>query len=322
MYYRTARKYYDNREYAQSYELCERAFLQRPQLTNEGSIEVLRIQGLAAARLGNRKGFDSVIGDFASLDETKKSQRIKLFLSGFNSRLDGLYDEALVSLRQAYDSDGQNDYHILRELSNIYMLMGDLKNAKKFIDIAKTKSYMQNNTFILDIEIKTMLAGDKKSVEYNSSEINDCIDKLRAIDGGNFSKLLKTEFDMVLSDENGASEIANAIDTGSPSGSLLKSKALIRARKFNDAEKILTDLIKEVSKSKKGQRMSIFPVVVLYLIDVTSVRSVGDAIDVFKKYFKFVPHHNREKIKRDLSSAVTEKTKLTSEQKRVISFPY
>ena len=45
-YYRVARQYYDNKQYIEAYDLCQKAYIKRLQLTDEGKIETLRIQGL------------------------------------------------------------------------------------------------------------------------------------------------------------------------------------------------------------------------------------------------------------------------------------
>lgn len=266
--------------------------------------------------------FDLVIDSFSEHKMLLKAQRIEYFLRGFNYRLDGLYDKALENILKAYEKGGDGDYHILRELSHLYMSTGNISEAENYIKKAKQKPYMRSNNYIIDIEIKIELSKGREYVKHSSEYIETLIDKLGESENGDktFYHLNKIGYELALGNTDKAlSLIDNSNKENSYSFKLVKAKALIKNRKYKQAEDILIYLKKDIFNKKNGQRRSILPVIIELLIEAVSFRSIEEAIELLGKDQKFIPNGVIAGIRRYITGGLRPQQKLTSKQREILN---
>lgn len=302
--FRLARKCYDDNQYKKSLELCKKAYERRIALTDEGAIEVLRIMGLSAARLGDSGEFSAAIECFQQYGNHKKSRRIKEYLLGFEARLAGYFDQALSHMHAAYNLSGTGDIHILRELAFLYWAQDDFSNARNYIRPAKAKA--PNNPFIIEMEIKIELSKGEGYVRQNIEAIGELIEKITTIERDTFttfSLASRIEFQLALKNTQIARQmIADKERAGNllPSLQLLKAKALIGEKQYGDAKDILIKLKAETEKNVGNQRLSARPKIARLIIEAASGISIGDGIDEFKRNSKYLSKTISQKMKLEL----------------------
>lgn len=322
--YRMARRYYDDGDYLLSLSLCRKAYERRIALTNEGAIEVLRIQGLSAARLNDQVEFKNAINSFSEYGLNKKAQRIKEFLLGFEARLEGRFDDAVTHMNMAYQRGGHGDFHILRELAFLHWSEGDFKLARKYIKLAKPRA--SSNPFILEMEIKIELAFGEGYVLQNMKEIQELIEDLESVEIGSFSGFSFTtrlEYQLALKQGSVALQmIEDAEKEGNVLGMsirILKVKALVANRRFEDAKNLALKLKIEVSKENRNQRQSALPAITRLLIESTTEVSRGDGIEEFGRNINLLPKKIAAQLKKELlDGAAFAGQKLTEKQKRIL----
>ena len=322
--FRMARRYYDERNYERSLDLCKKAYERRIALTNEGAIEVLRIYGLSAARLNEQKEFSSATGLFDEYGANKKAQRIKAFLLGFESRLEGRFDTALEHMNLAYRFGGQGDFHILRELAFLHWSEDEFQLAQKYIKQAKPRA--SSNPFILEMEIKIELAFGEGYVLHNLNDIQNLIEDLEAVEGSSssrFSFAMRLEYQLALKQGSVALQmIEDAEKRDKALGmaiQILKVKAYLANKRFGEAKNLALKLKLEIEKENRNQRQSALPAITRLLIESAAGVSLGEGIEEYGRNAALLPKKIAVKLKSELLEASAfNSQKLTEKQKRIL----
>ncbi len=322
--FRLARKYYDDNEYERSLELCKKAYERRMALTDEGAIEVLRILGLSAARLGNNLEFGATIERFNTHVENKKARRIKEYLLGFEARLSGYLDLALTHMHSAHRLAGSGDIHILRELAFLYWSQDDFLNAKIYIRKAKVRA--PTNPFILEMEIKIELSQGDGYIKQNIENIGSLIEEIAAIERDTFTTFsfaARVEYQIALRNNTIARQMIKERERNGPllqTLQILKAKALMGDKHYGEARDILLQMKMEVDKETKNQRYSARPKIVRLLIEAAAGVSVSDGIDEFQRNMSHLPDKICKKMKAELGDqAAFAKQTLSAQHRKFIT---
>ncbi|WP_177324669.1 toll/interleukin-1 receptor domain-containing protein [Pseudomonas sp. MOIL14HWK12:I2] len=286
--FRLAKEYYDNRDYEESFKLCETAYRNRLALTEESSLEVLRFKGLSAARLNKQTELNEVLNSFSQHRNSVKSTRLKAFIKGFNLRLSGEFDNALKELEIAHNSGGKGDIHILRELSFINYISGDLKKAEELIRAAYRTA--ENNSYIIQMLIRILIDKYKPNLTNDEHQILGLIEKLESSQnhGGKAAYLMRAELYYATGNAAAAKGILNIIPQSTPA-QLLTAKILIKEKKYPDARSLLLKMKGSVLGSQEGQRQTSMPEICSALIEAATGISAGEGINELERNKKHLP---------------------------------
>lgn len=303
---RTAKRLYDGNEYDKAYQLCVRAYQSRLALTDDGAIEALRYRGMSAARLNKQELMAETLALFPEYGGSKRAQRISEFVRGFNSRLAGRFDDALVHMQRALELKGDDDIHILRELAYLYLATNYPEKAKTFITKAKARA--KNNSYITELQVLIELAFGKGYVIHNATSIEGLIDELEnmgASIGGMSAFRSKVRYFVARGDVSDARALFNSnVKWGKGSASvgsrLLEAQILMAEKKFQDAFNILVNLRKRVLSSKESQRRSTLPLIVELLIQAASGISISSGVSEFSQNRQCLPKRVQMKTREEL----------------------
>lgn len=287
--FRLAREYYDKQDYDTSFRLCETAYRNRLALTDESSLEVLRFKGLSAARLNKQLELVDVLGSFSQHKNSIKSRRLHAFIKGFNFRLSGDFDKALAELTIAYNSKGEGDIHILRELSFLHYISGDLDTAERLIKIAHQNT--ENNSYIMQMLIRVLLAKGKSYVAHEEQLILELIGRLennRTRRGAAAASIMRAELHFVTGNMAAAKGILASISETTPV-QILKAKIQIKEGKYSAAREILVKLKGSIVSSQEGQRQTSAPEVCSALIEAAAAISISDGLHELDRNIKHLP---------------------------------
>lgn len=323
--FRIARRYYDETKYTRALELCKKAYERRIALTNEGAIEVLRIYGLSAARSNNRTEFSNAIASFNEYGANKKGQRIKEFLLGFESRLEGSFDAALEHMNSAYRLGGQGDIHILRELAFLHWSGDEFQLAQRYIKQAKSRA--SSNPYVLEMEIKIELAFGEGYVLQNMNEIQNLIEDLESVEGSSssrFSFAMRLEYQLAIKQGSVALRMIEDAERGEyglgMAIRILKVKAYLANKRFGEARDLALKLKIEIERESLNQRQSALPAIVRLLVESSAGVSLSDGIEEFGRNSALLPINIANKLKKELFDASAFKSQnLTDKQKRILS---
>lgn len=287
--FRLAREYYDKQDYETSFRLCETAYRNRLALTDESSLEVLRFKGLSAARLNKQTELADVLGSFSHHKNSVKSKRLHAFIQGFNFRLSGDFDRALAELTIAFNSKGEGDIHILRELSFLHYISGDLDTAERLIKIAHHNT--ENNSYIMQMLIRVLLAKGKSYVTHEEQLILELISRVesnRTRRGSAAASMLRAELHFVTGNMAAAKGILESMSDVTPV-QILKSKILIKEGKYPAARETLVKLKGSIVSSQEGQRQTSLPEVCSALIEAAAATSISDGIHELDRNTRNLP---------------------------------
>lgn len=322
---RTAKRLYDSNEYDKAYQLCVRAYQSRLALTDDGAIEALRYRGMSAARLNKQDLMEETLALFSEYGGSKRAKRISEFVRGFNSRLAGQFDDALVHMEHALALRGDDDIHILRELAYLYLATSHPDKAKTFITKAKARA--KNNSYITELQVLVELAFGKGYVIHNAISIQGLIDELEnmgASIGGVSAFRSKVRYLFTRGDVSEARAIFNSSakweqGVSSVGSRLLEAQILMAERKFQDAFNILVGLRKRVLSSAESQRRSTLPLIVELLIQAASGISVSSGVSEFAQNRKYMPKKVEMKTKEELKEqAAFSRYQLSTNERTVL----
>lgn len=320
---RTARRRYDSKEYSEAYRLCERAYQSRLALTDDGAIEALRFRGMSAARLNKPELLAETLTLFSEYSGNKRAQRISEFVQGFDFRLAGQFDEALVHMQRALELRGDDDIHILRELAYLYLTTGDPQKAKIYITKAKAKA--RNNSYITELQVLTELAFGKGYVIHNATAIQNLLDELENMDATNhgaYAYRSKVHYLLARGDvaEARARFGVNSSSVSTTTGHLLlEAKLLTAEKKFQEAFNILVGLKKNVLTSKNSQRRSTLPLIVDLFIQAASGISISSGISEFAQNRKYLPMSLQQRTRDELrEQAAFSKYQLSAGERKML----
>jgi len=291
---RTARQLYDSKEYMQAYELSHRAFQARLALTDDGAIEALRYCGMSASRLNKSELLQETLNNFKEYSNKTRAKRIYEFITGFNFRLAGKFDDALIHMEKALEYKGDQDVHVLRELAFLYLSTKESQRAKTYISKAIAKA--RNNSFILELQILTELSFGKGYIIHNDKSILNLIDLLETIEAPGFRSYAfraKVEYFLMRGDISQARELFDGYSrhpdaNKSLPGKLIEAKVLVAEKKFSDAVAILNAVKKKVLE-KDSQRRSTLPMIADLLIQASSGISLSAGIAEYIQMCKYLP---------------------------------
>ena len=150
---RLARQSYDRNDHKLAVDLCEQALSREVLLTEEGKIEALRIRGLSLARLRERGKLKDNNSDLRRVG-SKYAKIIAFFLEGFDNRLAGDLDGAESAFLKGY-SLGHENYHIMRELAQVYLRQGRFAEAETYA--RKAHEFAPTNPFQIDMLISVLV---------------------------------------------------------------------------------------------------------------------------------------------------------------------
>ncbi len=289
-----ARSMYEREKYRETYSLCERAYESRAALSSDGLIETLRYMALAAARLGEKDDFRAVLSHFSrDLDGSKKATRILHFLKGFNERLEGNYDAALIELNAAHRTKGEQDLHILRELAFINIHLDEIPTARGFINTALSRA--SSNHYVLELAVRVELIGDPATVAKRADQIESLLDKLQAFDTSPdriYWIQAKCEYNLALNEPESAKQLLDnsaLANQKSPVLELLRARILMKKKSFVEASKILQKLFEKTTEQRTGQRKSILPIICRWLVEASGAIAPSTGADSFFKCQKYLP---------------------------------
>ena len=129
-------------------DFCKKAYQLRARLSLDGRIEVLRLWGLSAIRLGDEEELGFALKELEAYRARKTAKRNMFFLRGFQLRLKKNYDEAERQFLQAYKIAPRN-LSVNRELASLYRHRGEYVEAEGYArdgyDLSPT------NPFVIDV---------------------------------------------------------------------------------------------------------------------------------------------------------------------------
>ncbi|WP_350447217.1 TIR domain-containing protein [Pseudomonas solani] len=286
---RLAKEYYDKQDYSTSFELCETAYRNRLALTDESALEALRFKGLSAARLNKQIELADVLSSFSHHKNSIKSKRLHAFITGFNYRLSGDFDSALVALTNAYNSKGEGDIHILRELCFLHYISGDLNTAENLIKTAFKNT--DSNSYITQMYIKVLLAHGKSYAEHEEQFILGLINRLendRTRRGNVASLMMRAELYFVSGNISAANGVLESMADATPV-KILKAKIQIKEGKFAPARENLSKLKVSTASSQEGQRQTSMPEICGALIEAAAGISLSDGLHELERNAKHLP---------------------------------
>lgn len=168
-YYITlARRAYDDDAYGQTIKFCKLAWDSPTAITVEGKVEVLRLWGLAAVRLGDKKALQYVLDQLEQFKSKKIARRHSFFLRGFHFRFERNFDLAETEFLKAHDL-APNDFSINRELASLYRHQGEFVEAESYARAAYAVA--PTNPYILDVLLECLLGKSYQGMEVDQSEI-------------------------------------------------------------------------------------------------------------------------------------------------------
>lgn len=305
---RVARMMYDLKKYEESLRLCEMAFERRGTLTEDGIIEALRYMGLAAARRNNQAKFKDVLAHFNELGNIEKALRIRNFIEGFNSRLDGRFDNSLDSLKAAYKKGGSKDIHILRELAYMSIQIEEVPDARRYISSAMQRA--GSNQYVLELAVRIELLAPPSTVASRAAEIEKLMERLREFDSSPdkiYYHQMCCEHQLALGDHKAANSIledAPLNHSDSPAVKLLRARMLIMRKTFPAATAILKSLKEQINKRDSGQRKSILPIVIKLQIESLAATDLALGIDLFLNDYDKLPKKIARKFAEELLNNV------------------
>jgi tetratricopeptide (TPR) repeat protein len=321
--FRVARIYYDGNQHQKALDLCKKAYEKRIALTEEAAIEVLRIQGLSAARLNDQSEFGRAIASFSEHRGGMKPRRIKEFLLGFEARLAGKFDLAIKHLTQAYNAKGGGDYHIIRELAFLYWSQDDFEKAKAFLKQLKPHALL--NRFVLEIRVRNAIALGEGYVLHNNEEILRMIEELDAMElpPKKSAFVARVEYELAVKRVDSARQMLEDYEiSGAPLGQsirILKTKVFIAAHRFGQARALALSLKVEIEKENRKQRQSALPVVLRYLIEASAGVSLTEGIEEYRRNSSKLPQKIAEKLRKSLHEAAAySQENLTPQQRRIL----
>jgi tetratricopeptide (TPR) repeat protein len=164
---RIARDFYDRRRWGTCIEFCERAFAMKDRLPVDAQVEVLRLWGLSAVRLNDMNGYHDIITKLGGYNG-QVSERIKLFVEGFNFRVRGDLDRAEEKFLQAWKISRRNQ-SINRELASLYCKQRRYSDAEVHARAAYETA--PTNPFIVDILAETLLGKIQAGLQVDRLEL-------------------------------------------------------------------------------------------------------------------------------------------------------
>lgn len=318
---RIARQSYDQNNFELAYQLSQRAFQSRLALTNDAAVESLRYSGMSAARQNEPERLKNTLQLFKEFPGHTRAQRIAEFIQGFDLRLAGQFDEALLHMEKALAHKGDQDVHVLRELAFLHLSTGNPQKAKTYVNKAVGK--VRNNSFILELQVLIELAFGKGYVLHNENAIQEMIDALENMSFSNeYAFRAKVEYLLALEKVSEARDLFRQSGKKGVVTNLLEGKLLIAEKKYSQSTGILEALRKKVLDSKESQRRSILPKVADLLIQASSGVSITDGIMAYKNNLNYLPKQIRVKTREELiNQAAYSKYKITSEEKTILGVP-
>lgn len=216
---------------------------------------------MSAARLNQPDLLAETLALFSEYSGNKRAQRISEFVQGFDFRLAGQFDKALLHMQRALELKGDEDVRIrLDGFAYLHLTTGNPQKAKIYITKAKAKA--RNNSYIAELQVLTELAFGKGYVIHNATGIQSQIDELENMDAANhgtYAYRSNVHYLLARGDvaEARAKFDVNSGNVGTTTGNrLLEAKLLTAERRFQEAFNILVGLKKRVLSSTDSQRRS------------------------------------------------------------------
>lgn len=149
-------------------EFCKKAYALRTRLSADGNIELLRLWGLAAIRIGLQDEIDFALKELEKFASKRIAKRHSLFLEGFKARLKKRYDEAETFFLKANKLSSKN-LSINRELASLYRHQGEFIEAEGYARDAYSIS--PTNPFVLDVLLESLLGKASQGIPVDQQEI-------------------------------------------------------------------------------------------------------------------------------------------------------
>lgn len=188
------------------------------------------------------------IDDLYPIDDYKNVY----FLQGFFERKRGNLKKAIEAYTES-EKHRRRGFALYRELSHCYLMDGNLKSANLYI--GKALEIQPNNDQVIDMAAKIAIKNkdEGKAQEY--------IDRLELLDTAEHYNLRLSVFHMTFNRFDLALNAAiESVKNGGSrffSGRVQLVKSLTKNKKFNDAEKEMSALNSDFSKTKNDVRLSL-----------------------------------------------------------------
>jgi len=303
-----AKAMYDREKYDQTMNLCNRAYMSRAALSQDGLLEVLRYAGMAAARIGDFASYKETTKRFSEISQSDKAKRISCFVTAFYERLEGNYDTAYKQLLMAQRLRGESDIHVLRELAFISLSLGDVTRARGLINQALSRA--SSNHYILELAVRAELSADAVTVAKRAEIIESLLEKMQVFDTTHdkiYWITASCEYYLALNDVPKAEQIISKISAkaeANPAIELINARIFFKKKNYFKSKKILDGIFQKTVNRKHGQRKSILPIICRELIDSAGAISTSDGIEAFKKCSSYMPRELKSKSAKELLDSV------------------
>lgn len=168
--------YDDENRRKECLELCKKAYELRSRLSTDGNIELLRLRGLAAIRLGLVDELEFALTELNKLASNRTAKRHSLFLQGFKARIKKRYDEAEDFFIKAHRLAKRN-LSINRELASLYRHQGEFVEAERYAQIAYGVD--PTNPFVIDVLLESLLGKASQELPVDQEEIARLFEELK-----------------------------------------------------------------------------------------------------------------------------------------------
>lgn len=209
-YLRVARSYFNREEYSKALIFCNSAFEKSATLTDSAVIETLRLLGMSAIRTNGSVNIKKAKDELIRLKSTQANRHFH-FISGFELRWNGMFDEAEEEFRKVLLLN-PTDTHALRELSQLLLIREDYKQAE--ILARQAIIYAKDNPYLIDVLLQCLIEQRKANLATlrDDSEIDELFRRLEVADKrerNSFFSLRRAHYFSALKNYNEALDFAD-----------------------------------------------------------------------------------------------------------------
>ena len=144
-------------------------------MTADAKVETLRLFGLSAARLDERKELSFVFDELASIKAKNATQKLH-FLRGFAARLAARWDDAEEEYRKSHRLSPTN-MSTNRELASVFLIQGRHADAEGYARAAY--EHAPSNPYLIDMLARTLSGKASQGLRIDERELEDLVERLK-----------------------------------------------------------------------------------------------------------------------------------------------
>jgi tetratricopeptide (TPR) repeat protein len=216
----------------------------RDRLPSDEQVEVLRLWGLSAIKLGDQKVFTKVITQLGRY-RTQSAARVQKLLQGFPYRIRGDLDHAEEKFLEAWKLAPRNQ-SINRELASLYCKQRRYSDAESHARAAYETA--PTNPFIIDIMAETLLDKVQAGLPVDAKELRSILGDLAVYGdapGSSFFLIRDAQQKAGNRDYSGAMQALNRAVERTPALSspyFIRAEVLMRMVDISGAERDLHEI--------------------------------------------------------------------------------